>query len=211
MQQYLVPLVTTQFGNNTISAPKYLGTSASFSCIPFGQEGLGLVSAIANAALAQPDVFAFPALTGVVTPNDLDPTVPTSFAAFCAANNIPATPFVSGMSWQDVLIATAQIFLAAQAISGVTGAPIFTAGVTPNSPITASGAAVLVPTASQSNQKGSTNNKAGGTAAPAPVATSNGPYDFTQIDSSGTVGDALNLLGQQFVGVVDFGTIGAQS
>jgi len=210
MNYYITPVTSQTITGQQTNAPKYYATDMvglSFAAIPYGVEGWALVSVAAtNAALAaEADVYAFPAdLTAVLA--DSDVTVLTTFAATA---NIPSDQFLTGMTFADVLQIVAEIFLAAQAISGVTGTPIFSSGVTPDSPITSSGAASLVPS-TQLNKSGS-DMKAGGTAAPAPVATSNGPYDFTQIDSSGTVGDALNLLGQQFVGVVDFGTIGAQS
>jgi hypothetical protein len=202
MQLYLVPFVSTQIGNNTVNAPKYLGTSASFSCIPYGQEGLGLVSTAANAVLNQPDVFVFPDLTSTVADNDLDPTVAQSFAAFCTTNNIPVTQFISGMFWGDIANVVAELFLADQSICGITGVPTFSSGVTTDSPISASGASSLAPTVSLA--KGAGNIKAGGTAAPA-APTSNGPYDFTQIDASDTVGDTLDQLSQQITSPIILG------
>ncbi len=209
MNYFIVPLTPQTVNGQQVTAPEYLSTDMaglSFSCIPYGVEGVGIVSLAApSAALsAESDVFTFPVLTNVVTDSDLDPTVPTSFAAFSATNNIPTTIFVSGSQWQDVFISTCEIFLAAQAISGVLGTPIFSDGITPDSSVADSGMAPLVPSQNQLSKGG--NMKAGGNAA---VPTSNGPYDFTQIDG-GSVSDALILLSQQFNGPILLGgTIGA--
>jgi hypothetical protein len=213
MNFYITPVTSQTIAGKQVSAPKYLATDLqglSFAAIPFGVEGWALVSlAEANGALAaETDVYAFPADLS----KQLDETDVSALTTFAATANIPSDEFIEGATFADVLQIVAGTFLAAQAISGVTGAPIFTAGVTPDSPIAASGAAALVLTASQSNQKGTSNNKAGGTAAPAPVATSNGPYDFTAINANGTVADALISLSQQLpAGTLNLGTIGAIS
>jgi hypothetical protein len=147
---YLVPLVLTTGPNNQqITAPKYAATdlaNVSYSSMPYGGEGVALVSLVApNAALAaEPDVYAFPTdLTQQLASTDV-----AALAAFVQPCNIPSSWILFGATFQSVLTQLAQIFLCMQAISG--GNPVF-AGTQNTPQTTLAQAGIVLPASSAFN------------------------------------------------------------
>src|ERR1700691_4067838 len=125
MNFYLVPTASTVGANNQqLIAPKYAATALlnlSYSSMPYGAEGVALVSLSApNAALAaEVDVYSFPAdLTQTLGITDR-----ATLVAYAQTYNIPNDWILFGATFQSVLTQIAQIFLCLQAISG--GNPIF--------------------------------------------------------------------------------------
>lgn len=198
---YLVPLTSQALNGQTIVGPSYLQTDMAglgFSCIPFGQEGLGIVSlAAANAALAaESDVFAIPSdLTETLVDADV-----MNLTNFLTPLNVPVSQFISGMTWAEALQTLATLFLAAQAISGALGTSIFGDGSTTlDTAISDSSISALAP--SQNESLG--HIKSGGSIQQQQV-TSNGLFDFSAISASDTVGDTLDSLSAQFTSAVVF-------
>jgi hypothetical protein len=198
---FIVPITQQTLAGQTVNAPKYFSTDLnglSLSSLPYGLDGCCLVGLHAlNAALsAETDVYSFPEdLTAELADADV-----AALANFLSPLNVPTDLITSGLTFADVLQIIALIFLANQAICGVTGVPTFSDGVTPSSAVSDSGASSLAPTLTLNAGKGD-NTNTGNNNAPAPV-TSNGPYDFTGIAASDTVGDTLNSLSQQFTDTV---------
>jgi hypothetical protein len=152
MQTYLMPLTnqTQTIGGQTltVSAPKYFRSDMaglSFSCVPFGGDGMGIVSlAKPNATLSkETDVYSFPSdLSTTLADGDV-----TTLSAYLTAANIPSDQISTGMTWADVLQVIAKIFLVAQQLYGVTGSGIFTNGATLTDPLSNSGVAGIAPQA----------------------------------------------------------------
>jgi hypothetical protein len=123
MNYYLVPTANmTMPDGSMVTAPKYLSTDLNglaFTAIPFGVEGLDLLSlAASNAALAaEPDVFAFPT---DLTAKLLDADV-TNLTNYLSPLNVPTSQIAAGQTWAAVLRQLAQVFLAAQFASGSNG------------------------------------------------------------------------------------------
>ena len=170
---YLVPLVLTTGPNNQqITAPKYAATdlaNVSYSSMPYGGEGVALVSLVApNAALAaEPDVYAFPTdLTQQLASTDV-----AALAAFVQPYNIPSSWILFGATFQSVLTQLAQIFLCMQSIYGATGATLFA---------------------------GTQNTLATPMAQVAIAWPASGPFNFTNANPAATLGDTLVSVGQQF-------------
>jgi hypothetical protein len=194
---YLVPVVPIRIGLQTFNGPKYSDTDfpgAGFSAIPYGLEGITLLSLDGtNAALqAEPDVFTFPDdLTTSLTDQDV-----SNIDAYFLSANIPSDFATVGMLWSDVLRTVAQIFLVAEAISGATGASIFPAGITPDSPV------VL-----QTQQFGKTGNQASPTPTSAVaqvIGGQAGVFDLSDAQATDTISDVLTSIGQQFTAEISF-------
>ena len=101
MQQYLMSLTsraeTLGRQTSTITAPKYMSLFAgeSFTVVPFGGEGWGIVSLKnANPAVAgNADVFSFPVnLTTTLAASDV-----IALLAFLSVANIPSDQIVAGV------------------------------------------------------------------------------------------------------------------
>lgn len=185
---YLVPLLpqaqTIAGRSIQIDTPKYLAlVGMSFTSIPFGGEPMCiLVLSAPNAALeSESDVYSFPSdLT-----SQLSDTAVATLSAFLTDANVPVSQIQSGMTFAATLQAIARIFLACQALHGVSGAPIFTAGVTLTTTIADSD---LAPLGTQE-------------------VSSFGPFDFSSIKSSDSVGDVLDSLSKQITQNVNFGSL----
>jgi hypothetical protein len=170
---YIIPLATTVGSNNQqVTAPKYAATdllNLSYSALPYGAEGVALVSlASPNAMLAaEVDVYAFPAdLTQTLGITDR-----TTLVAYAQAHNIPNDWIAFGATFQSVLTRMAQIFLCMHAIFGATGTALC-AG-TQNTPATPLAQAAIA----------------------LPVS---GPFNFSKANATATLGDILVSVGQQF-------------
>jgi hypothetical protein len=175
MNYYLVPTANmTMPDGSMVTAPKYLSTDLNglaFTAIPFGVEGLDLLSlAASNAALAaEPDVFAFPT---DLTAKLLDADV-TNLTNYLSPLNVPTSQIAAGQTWAAVLRQLAQVFLAAQYASAQNGGQsLFTVTV----------------------------NLKGGKPTPSAslAATTPGAFDFTKVDPTQTVGDTLIEVAAQF-------------
>jgi hypothetical protein len=182
MSFYLIPIVSSTIGTGpgaqTVLIPEYmLALNQPFSCIPFGVEGVGLVSTQENATLdSAPDVFSFPSdLT-----QTLAPVIVSTTMAFNNLNpNIPTSWMTSGMTFGQVLRQIAQIFLCVQMAEGPAGT---------------NGASVFVQLAGNNS-----------TPSAALQALPAGVFDFTQANSSDSVSDTLVAISQQFTDPIQMG------
>jgi hypothetical protein len=204
MNYFIVPLTSQTLGGRTVNAPKYLSTDMAglgFTCIPYGAEGVAIVALqAANAALsAESDVYTFPEnLDAMLADADV-----TALTNFLTPLNVPTDSItLLGMTWSQVLQLIGTIFLAAQAISGVTGTSLFTAVASPGSGGAGAG-------------MGKTGGQSGGLSAPPTIDTSIsdstasavvgsivGPFDLTNVDPSDSIGDVLTSLAAQFTAPV---------
>jgi hypothetical protein len=209
MNYFLCPLTSQIVGNQTVSAPKYLRTDLSglaFSCIPFGGEGTMCILTLAapNPALAaESDVYAFSAdLTATMSAPDV-----ALLDAFLTAANIPSDQLSSGMSFGDALQIIARVFLAAQALFGLTGSAIFTdPSVTLDSTVGDSGVAAIAPTLQLSGPGNSKQAGGGSISGGSQQQTVSGPFDFSGASSDDLIGDTLDSVSQQFTSAVNLGS-----
>ena len=199
--QFLVPLSQQTIGSKILSGG-YLSTDMaglSFSNIPYGAEGIGIVTlANANPALAaRSTLYAFPDLTVTMGASDV-----ALLAAFLTAANIPSDQLSSSMTFGAALQIIAQIFLAAQALYGLTGSAIFTNGVGLDDTISDSGVAAIATqqTIGPGNMKGGGSLGGGG----GQQQTQSGPFDFSNVSAADLIGDTLDSVSQQFTAPVVF-------
>jgi hypothetical protein len=175
MFYFLVPTAqATMPDGSTVTGPKYLSTvlnGLTFTAIPFGAEGLDLLSlAASNAALAaEPDVFAFPT---DLTAKLLDADV-TNLTNYLSPLNVPTSQLAAGQTWVAVLRQLAQVFLAAQYAAAQNG-----------------GQSLFTVTVSLKGGKP--------TPSAALVTTTPGTFDFTKVDQTQTVADTLLEVAAQF-------------
>jgi hypothetical protein len=170
----------------------------------------------------QSDTYALPSdLTTVLADKDV-----ITVTSFLANLNVPADQITTGQTFAQVLTMIAQIFLAAQAIAGVTGSAIFTTGVTLDSAVSESGASALAPALQASLGAGagaslgagagkgagaSLGAGAAGNSGNELVPTGSGPFDFSQIDGTATISDTLTALAQQYTSTIIIGGMPLQA
>lgn len=195
MNFYLVPVTSQTVNGQTVNAPEYLSTDLAglaWSAIPFGVEGLTLLAlAASNAALAaESDVYSLP------TSGTLEDADVVNLSDYLSNYSVPSDWIESGQTWASVIQQIATIFLVAQAVSGTTGAGIF-AGTTVTVDTPMSGA-----TSSKSVRIGGKQQLQSTPVLPAGPA---GVFDFSNVDPSSTVGDALVSVASQFSGPISIG------
>jgi hypothetical protein len=183
MNVYLVPLIpqsqTIAGRSIQISAPKYLAlVGQSFMSLPY--EGISIVSLAApNTALeAEPDVYAFPSnFSALMTSADV-----AALSTFLTAVNVPTSQIVTGLTFAEALQIIAKIFLVDQFLRGISGAPIFSQGITISTAVEDSDIAPI--------------------AATTPIP---GPFDFSNVKSTDSLGTVLDSLSKQITQPVNFG------
>lgn len=192
MNFYLMP--TASFANSMggmFTGPKYLKTDMAgltFTAVPYGVEGCILVALAPNPALAaEPDVFSFGISSNTLASGDV-----TSLGTYLASHNLPSAWVTAGMTWAQVVRQIAQIHLLAQWASGkAKGASIFSGGATLNSTI-----ASLSAVSAGVGTGGTGSSSALVTAITA--AINPGDFDFSQVETSHTIGEILTSVSQQF-------------
>jgi hypothetical protein len=209
-QSYLVPIVQQTINGIVASVPKYSNTALAglnYSSIRYGLESLALVTlARANSALqTEPDVYTFnPDLT--VPMSDEDAAV---LDGFLNANNLPSDGILSGLPFVTALVYVAQIHLLAQYVAGSTNqsGSIFANGVTLNSPASSVPAlsamlSVSVQSAQVSQGVGNVGIGTGGSGGSSGGSggSSSGPFNFSSISNSATVGEFLDAGSQTWTG-----------
>jgi hypothetical protein len=184
-QVYLVPIVSTQqaIGGQTMTvrAPKYLNMPTSFTCIQFGGEGYGiLVLSAPNASIAAAsDCWVFPSdLTARMIESEA-----SALSTFLASINCPADQIASGMTFAAALQVIAKIFLVAQVLHGVSGAPIFSVGTTLSTTVEDSDIAPIATT-------------------PIP-----GSFDFSGVKATDSIGSVLDSLSNQMTQPANLGSL----
>lgn len=197
MNFYLVPTTQGQpfAGGPTVNLPEYWDTDLAgikWSSIPMGIEGIYLLAlADPNAALAaEADVYTLPS-SGTLADADV-----VNLSDYLSNYSVPSDWIESGQTWASVIQQIATIFLVAQAVSGTTGAGIF-AGTTVTVDTPMSGA-----TSSKSVRIGGKQQLQSTPVLPAGPA---GVFDFSNVDPSSTVGDALVSVASQFSGPISIG------
>jgi hypothetical protein len=200
---YLTKLTSQTINGQTAVAPEYFSAfgGAAFAVVPFGNEGWGILSTSAVLAPAS-DLFIFPDLTTTLTDSDV-----STLSAFLANVNCPSDQIVSGMTWAAALNVIATIFLAAQALYGLTGSAIFTNGVGLDDTIGDSGVAVIAPSQTINVHGAGNNLSAGGSSGGSQQQTQSGPFDFSGVSSDDLIGDTLDAVSQQFTGSVVLGVL----
>jgi hypothetical protein len=214
MSVYLVPLTlqSQQIAGQTftVNGPKYFSTALaglSFACVPYGGEGIGLITlAVPNAALAaEPDVYSFPAnLSTPMASADV-----ATLSTFLTAVNVPVDQIVSGMTFAAALQVIAKIFLVAQTLHGVSGAPIFSTGTTLSTAIEDSDISPIATTPIPTASANLDTTVADSDLTPLGIQTvsSFGPFDFSGVTGADTLGDVLDSLSKQLTQTVNLGSI----
>jgi hypothetical protein len=209
MIYYLVPITSQQrtIGNQTISgnAPKYLSQiTGAFTVVSFGLDGWGILTlsdALPSLSL-EPDVYSFPSdLSTVMQSTDV-----STLSAFLANANIPSDQIIAGMTFAAALQVIAKICMVNQALCGATGAKTFSEGTTLSTTIANSDLAPLASTQKVSQQVGAGVGSGGtGGGSTPPIAPQIGPFDFSSVTASITIGAMLDSISQQFTQPVNLG------
>jgi hypothetical protein len=209
-QSYLVPILPTTINNQTVNAPQYFNTDLAglnISTIPYGREPLGLVTlAHANPALqTRADVYTFnPDLT--VPMSDENAAV---LSGFLESNNVPSDGIISGLPFVTALVYIARIFLVASYVAGSQSqvGSLFANGTTLASPASSAPAisAVLAVSVSAQSQQasqgvGNVGIGTGGSGGSGGSGSSTGPFNFSGIANTATVGEFLDAGSQTWAG-----------
>jgi hypothetical protein len=215
---FIMPVTTASINGDTVNVPQHFSdilqpNGVTWTALPMGLDNATVVSVSDAATITQlqkqSDTYSFPTdLTTTLQDSDV-----TALVAFLQNLNVPADQITTGQTFAQVLTVIAQVFLAAQAIAGVTGSAIFTSGVTLSSAVSDSGASTLAPTQTATlggaslRGAGSSLGAGAGAVAPTATPTSNGIFDFSGVSSSDTLSDTLTNLAAQFVGPVVIGGV----
>lgn len=191
-QYFLIPVVQATINGSAVSVPKYYDTDLAgqtYSSIPYGVEGLTLVSTAPNAALAaESDVYPFPEDVTRI----LDDEGSAVLDEFLATYSVPTDLIVSGMPFVAVIVILAKLFLLAQYLSASQNSAIFTSGVTLSSPFSDSGVSGALNAQLNPGSKTMQAGVQGGTQQQTPL------YDLSQVGDTDTVADVLNNVSTQF-------------
>ena len=214
---YFITPVTSQtltFGQQSVTtlAPKYISllTGLTFTVVNFGEDGWGILTLAAAlpSLSANSDVYTFPAnLAATMAAADV-----SALSAFLATANIPSDQIIAGQTFAEALQIIAKICMVNQALCGAAGAPMFSTGVTLSTTIADSD---LAPLASAQAAPQGTSLGAAQVGVGAPGGGSGGsnqtipsvigPFDFSNVTASTTIGQMLDAVSQQFTQPVNLG------